>query len=114
VVVDSSIAGSRGLRGVRHPPQADIQAIRQLLEGYDSATGILKELIQNAEDACASRMEIVLIPGEKASPISLLRNPGLIVANDGEFNEANLSAIFQISLEQKELSSAPSGVSARD
>ena len=37
--------------GVDHPPDADIESIRDLLRGYGSAASILKELIQNAEDA---------------------------------------------------------------
>lgn len=44
--------------GVRHPPEADIESIRDLLRGYKSSGGILKELIQNAEDAAASRMDV--------------------------------------------------------
>ena len=30
--------------GVRHPPEADIESIRDLLRGYGSIGGILKEL----------------------------------------------------------------------
>jgi hypothetical protein len=34
--------------GVRHPPEADIESIRDLLRGYALSQSILKELIQNA------------------------------------------------------------------
>jgi hypothetical protein len=88
--------------GVRHPPEADIESIRQLLRGgYGTARSILKELIQNAEDAGASRMDVYWIPGDPASPLSLLTHPSLIVSNNGNFTQENRDAITQISLGTK-------------
>jgi hypothetical protein len=87
--------------GVRHLPEADIESIRDLIHGYNSARSILKELIQNAEDAGALRMDVLHVPRNPASPLSLLRGPGLLVANDGAFTEAHRDAITQISLGTK-------------
>ena len=97
---DSSFI-SRRSGGVRHPPEADIESIRDLLRGYGSARSILKELIQNAEDAEALRMDVLHLPGDPASRHSLLRGPGLLVANNGDFKDEHRDAITQISLGTK-------------
>ena len=87
--------------GVRHTPEADIESIRDLLRGYGSSRSILKELIQNAEDSGASRMEMLYLTGDPTSPHSLLRGPGLLVANNGIFTQENRDAITQINLGTK-------------
>src|SRR6266700_1079997 len=87
--------------GVRHPPEADIESIRDLLRGYGSPGSILKELIQNAEDAGASRMAVIYLPGDPAVRHSLLRNPTLLVVNDGVFTQEHRDAITQINLGTK-------------
>jgi hypothetical protein len=97
---NSGVVSSRS-GGVRHPPEADIESIRDLLRGYGSSRGILKELIQNAEDAGASRMDLLYVPGDTESPQSLLRGPGFLVVNDGDFTEEHRDAISQISLGTK-------------
>jgi hypothetical protein len=60
--------------GVRHLPQADIESIRDVLRGYGSPGGILKELIQNAEDAKAKRVGVFFLPADPAASQSLLRS----------------------------------------
>src|SRR5271165_1280753 len=92
---------SRRSGGVRHTPEADIESIRDLLRGYGSSRSILKELIQNAEDSGASRMEMLHLPGDPTSPHSLLRGAGLLVANNGNFTQENRDAITQINLGTK-------------
>jgi len=92
---------SRRVGGVRHRPEVDIESIRELLHGYASARSILKELIQNAEDAGASRMDVLYLPGDEASPHYLLKGPSLLVVNDGGFAEEHRDAISQISLGTK-------------
>jgi len=87
--------------GVRHPPEADIESIRDLLRGDGSSRSILKELTQNAEDAEASQMDVLYLPGDPASPLSLLRGSSLLVANDGIFKEEHRDAITQINLGTK-------------
>ena len=88
-------------RGVQYPTEAAINDIRVLLKGCGTAESILKELIQNAEDAGASKMEAVLVSGVLNSPISLIRGPGLLVLNDGEFTGEHRDAIFQMNLGTK-------------
>jgi hypothetical protein len=100
-MTNDSSSISRRSGGVRHPPEADIESIRDLLRGYGSTRGILKELIQNAEDAGAKRMDVLHVLGDAESPHPLLRGPGLLVANDGEFTEEHRDAISQISLGTK-------------
>src|SRR5215470_6966459 len=87
--------------GVRHPPEADIESIRDLLRGYGSKLSILKELIQNAEDARASRMDLLYLPGDLSAPHALLRGSSLLVINDGEFTQEHRDAITQINLGTK-------------
>ena len=87
--------------GVRHPPEADIESIRDLLRGYDSNLSILKELIQNAEDARASRMDLLYLPGDPAAPHALLCGPSLLAINDGAFKQEDRVAITQINLGTK-------------
>jgi len=92
---------SRHSSGVRHLPQADIESIRDVLRGYGSPGGTLKELIQNAEDANAKSMDVFFVPADPAAFQSLLRLPGLLVVNDGEFKPEHRDAIRQMSLGTK-------------
>ena len=50
---------------------------------YDSGFPILKELIQNANDAKASVLKITKTDGLKEAKHPLLQKPGLIVFNNG-------------------------------
>src|SRR5437870_2038085 len=92
---------SRRTGGVRHAPEADIESIRDLLRGYGSPRSVLKELIQNAEDAGAVRMDILYLAGDSTSAHALLRGPGLLVANDGPFKLEHRDAITQLNLGTK-------------
>lgn len=87
--------------GVRHTAAADIESIRDLLRGYGSGGSILKELIQNAEDAGANRMDMLYLPGELEAPHALLRGPSLLVINDGDFKPEHRDAITQMNLGTK-------------
>src|SRR5260370_5686920 len=106
---DSSFVYRRS-GGVRHRPEADIESIRDLLRGgYGSERSILKELIQNAEDAGSSRMDVLHLPGDPTSPHSLLRAPGLLVVNKRAFTEEHRDAISPISLVTKGTEDRPIG-----
>jgi hypothetical protein len=98
---DGELSISRHSGGVRHLPQADIESIRDVIRGYGSAGAILKELIQNAEDANARNMDLFYVPADATAFQSLLRLPGLLVVNDGEFKQEHRDAIRQISLGTK-------------
>src|SRR5207237_10264985 len=57
--------------------------------------------IQNAEDAGATRLDILYLPGDSSSAHTLLRGPGLLVANDGPFTLEHRDAITQLNLGTK-------------
>ena len=59
---------------------------RNLQDRYASGYPILKELVQNADDARAGRFSLDALPGWPDAGNPLLRGPGLLVANDGEFS----------------------------
>jgi hypothetical protein len=88
-------------RGVEHLAESDIETIRDLLRGYGSSSSILKELIQNAEDAEASRLDFIYVPPDEGAKHALTRGPSLLVANNGVFREEHRLAIFLINLGTK-------------
>ena len=91
-----SVAG-----GLDHSVEADIAEIRNLLAGYAGDGSLLKELIQNAEDAGAKELILRLLPGDSGAPHPLLQAPALIVMNDGDFTPAHFIAMKRASLGSK-------------
>lgn len=87
--------------GVEHLAESDIEAIRDLLRGYGSSRSILKELIQNAEDAGADRLDFFYLPADSAATHSLMRGPSFLVVNNGAFTVEHRHAIRQINLGTK-------------
>ncbi|MEO1912060.1 MAG: hypothetical protein ABGX10_16740 [Paracoccus sp. (in: a-proteobacteria)] len=70
------------------PPRAIFRQIQaNLKDRYSSGFPVLKELIQNAEDAKAGIIRFVAHEGWPDADNPLLRVPGLLVANDGSFTE---------------------------
>jgi len=68
------------------PPRAIFRQIQaNLKDRYASGFPVLKELIQNAEDAGARQIRFVAHEGWKDAANPLLRVPGLLVINDGRF-----------------------------
>lgn len=89
-------------KGFRHDPLADINLLRQNLhDRYRGGFPIVKELIQNADDAGATRVEIGWTHGIPGDDHPLLVGPGLLVVNNGDFTEVDQNAICQISLSDK-------------
>jgi hypothetical protein len=84
--------------GFNHSPQNDIDNLRDLLKGYGDADSVLKELIQNAEDASARRFELIYLEPDVAGADlhPLLRGPILCAINDGAFLPEHQKAIFNI------------------
>ena len=65
------------------------------MDGY-GPQALRRELIQNADDANAVRLEIVVLEqGLNFAHNSLLRGPALIVANDGPFPTSDRDALHQ-------------------
>lgn len=87
--------------GLRQPLSAHIQQIRNdLRERYKGGFPILKELLQNADDAgggtpgaSASEMVLLLAPGIPNSRHVLLQTPGLCLLNDGDFTASDAISI---------------------
>ena len=90
-------------RGVQHDPLSDIANIRNTLKGYGVGFSIIKELVQNAEDAKASFIHIGWHPGfptlEATHP--LLQGPAICMVNDGPFEKEHEDAICRMGLGSK-------------
>ncbi len=71
-----------------------VEELKNLLRHrYDSGFPVFKELLQNADDAGASRLLVEAYPGFADALNPLLRAPSLICANDGGVLEENFKAI---------------------
>ncbi|SDE48390.1 sacsin N-terminal ATP-binding-like domain-containing protein [Ruegeria marina] len=96
--------------GLSTPPNAIFNQIRaNLKDRYASGFPVLKELIQNAEDAKASIIQFVAHEGWPNAENPLLRVPGLIVANDGAFSERDGPGILSFADSAKGNDSAAIG-----
>jgi hypothetical protein len=84
-----------------------IEWLRRLLnDQYLTGIPIIKELLQNADDAHATRLEIAIVPalsqnGDKAGGNPLFDGPALMIVNDGRFTEDNAVSIRQLGLSNK-------------
>jgi len=79
-----------------------INQIRQnLRDRYKSGFPIIKELIQNADDAFANRIDLIFSPGISNADNPLLKGPALVILNDGQFDEKNARALNCIGLSSK-------------
>jgi hypothetical protein len=77
------------------PPRAIFRQIQANLgDRYRPGFPVLKELIQNAEDAGATVVRFVSHPGWPAATNPLLRVPGFVVANDGRFETKDARGIL--------------------
>lgn len=80
-----------------------------LQDRYDSGYPILKELLQNADDAEARRFRIDALRGWPNAANPLLRGPGLLVVNDGFFRDKDESGITAFGESSKAADSAAIG-----
>jgi len=84
-----------------------IEWLRRLLnDQYLTGLPIIKELLQNADDAGATRLEIALVPkatrgGDPSIHNPLFAGPALLVVNDGRFTDDNAVSIRQLGLSNK-------------
>ena len=73
-----------------------------LRDRYKNGFPIIKELIQNADDAKAKKLVFGLHPGFKDHvKHALLQGPGLWVFNDGKFKSEDQKAIRSFGLNSK-------------
>ena len=72
-----------------------------LRDRYDNGFPILKELIQNADDAKAGRLIFGRHPGFPDSRHPLLQGPGLWCFNDGEFKPSDANALRSFGIGSK-------------
>ncbi|MBK1735866.1 hypothetical protein CKO15_11370 [Halorhodospira abdelmalekii] len=84
-------------------PQGSIflQIKRNLEDRYGSGLTVLKELIQNAEDAEAEVVRFLARRGWPEARNPLLRTPGLLVVNDGQFQERDEEALLSFGASSK-------------
>jgi hypothetical protein len=80
-----------------------------LQDRYDSGYPILKELLQNADDAEARRFRLDALPGWPTAANPLLRGPGLLVVNDGLFRKDDERGITSFGESGKATDSAAIG-----
>lgn len=75
------------------PPLTDIAEIQRILRDQYVTASILKELVQNADDAGARRLHLGLVPGQIEATHPLLRSPAIVALNDGQFTAKDAKAI---------------------
>lgn len=80
-----------------------------LQDRYDSGYPILKELLQNADDAGARRFRLDALAGWPTAANPLLRGPGLLVVNDGVFRKDDERGITSFGESDKATDSAAIG-----
>lgn len=88
-----------------------VSALKMNLEKYKYGNGftILKELIQNANDAAATKIVIRSFSGIPTATHPLLKRDGIIVYNDGEFNDRDAENIKTFGGNNKKRDSATIG-----
>lgn len=92
------------------PPSARINLIKRSLEDrYKKGFPILKELLQNADDARSNSVLVEVCPGWPESRSPLFQGPGLLVANDGDFTDDDRRGIMSFGVSEKAADSATIG-----
>jgi len=83
------------------PPAAIVNQIQTLLgERYKEGFPIIKEILQNANDGRATRLDIGVTPGLKDNSLHpLLRQPALFFVNNGIFRDEDSQAIGWIGVD---------------
>jgi hypothetical protein len=88
--------------GFLHDPASDINLLQDLLRNrYRSRYDIIKELIQNADDAKATEIHLGGSKGLPEARHPLLQGPAVFAANNGLFTAQNANAIRRLGLNAK-------------
>ena len=100
--------------GVDFGQKVDLTAsIRNILRNYPEGTAVLKELVQNADDAGAKRISFTLDlrnhrTGKLAAPeLAPFQGPALTVYNDETFSSEDFASIQRIGDSLKKAGAAP-------
>ncbi len=87
------------MTGVRHDSLADIGLISDnLRDRYKSGFPILKEIVQNSDDAGSTQLSFGYSLGLPDAQHELLIGPAVFFINDGPLSEENADAILSIAL----------------
>ena len=104
---------SEGIPFGQHEPLT--RRIKRLLQSYPFDAGILKEMVQNADDAGATEIHFILDEREHKTDQLLcnswkeLQGPALIVYNNAEFSQKDLDGIKELGLGSKSSDSTKTG-----
>ena len=83
------------MKKMRSFSASTIEAIKGIHEHYNKDS-ILKELIQNADDAGATQLHIGLLHHLKENLHPLLCSPAIFILNNGSFLESDIEGIFRL------------------
>jgi hypothetical protein len=90
------------MAGVKHDPIADIALISDnLRDRYKTGFPILKEIVQNADDAGGTHLSFGYSKGLPGSEHELLKGPAVFFVNDGPLTQRDADAILSIALGSK-------------
>src|ERR1019366_8332684 len=88
--------------GFLHDPANDINLLQDLLRNrYRNRFDLIKEFIQNADDAKATEMHLGWSEGFHQATHPLLHGPAVFAANNGPFTTQNANAIRRLGLNAK-------------
>src|SRR6056297_2096439 len=73
-----------------------VQELKRILKDQYSPHSIIKELIQNSDDAKSSMLHIGWIPNAPPNTHPLLNSPAIVVLNNGEFLPNDAKAICRL------------------
>ena len=98
------------MSGYIYDPISIVNAIKNNLQDrYGTGYPILKELLQNADDAGARRFRLDARRGWPDAENPLLRGAGLLIANDGRFSQKDRTSILSFASSVKATDDAAIG-----
>lgn len=83
--------------GLEQDARQIINTIAYQIRDQYGPESVLKEMIQNADDAGAEHLVIIGLPGLVGATNPLLQAPGILVANDGPVSRSQLRAMTRAS-----------------